>query len=235
VNLLLLEETDQRAEGFVVEGARAHHLLGVMGVGVGDEVWAGLSDGPKGRLRITATDGGVVRLAGTLDVPSERPRLHLVLAVPRPKFLRKLVPQVCAIGLTRLDLLRSWRVPRTYLGSPSLAPEGLQTEIDEGRAQGQWTHRVPVRFWPRFEDFCSALSAPSGSRWVAVPGGPVAEPAWGEAMVAIGPERGWTQHEVGRFETLGFRTVGLGPGVLRVDTACIAGLSRAARDLERHR
>ncbi len=235
MNLLLLEERDRRALGFAVDGPRARHLLEVMGVGPGDELWAGLADGPRGRLRVSAASSGVVELEGELDVPSERPCLHLVLAVPRPKFLRRLVPQVCAIGLARLDLVRSWRVPRAYLGTPSLAPEGLRTEIDEGRAQGQWTHRVALRFWPRFEAFGSSLAPPSGSRWLAVPGGPPAEPAWGEPTVAIGPERGWTDYEVERFKAAGFTPIGLGPGVLRVDTACIAGLSRAARDLERHR
>lgn len=204
-----------------------------MGVVPGDQLWAGLNDGPKGRLRVVAVQEGRVRLQGDLDEPADRPRLGLILAVPRPKFLRKLVPQVCALGIARLDLVRSWRVPRSFLGSPALAAGGLEAEMDEGRAQGQWTHRVGLHYWSRFEELPLGQDSDSpGSRWVAVPGRPPAKRAWGDPVVAIGPERGWTPHEVGRFQAAGFELVGLGPGILRVDTACIAGLSRAARDLE---
>src|ERR1700679_3293869 len=43
--------------------------------------------------------------------------------------------------------------------------------------------------------------------------------------LAIGPEGGWTPEEMGLFETAGWKSVTLGPRILRAETAAIAGLA----------
>ena len=45
-------------------------------------------------------------------------------------------------------------------------------------------------------------------------------------MLAVGPEGGWTDAEVGLLEDKGFARMSLGPRILRTDTALIALLSR---------
>lgn len=56
------------------------------------------------------------------------------------------------------------------------------------------------------------------------------------AIVAIGPERGWTDAEAKLFQDAGFQSASLGPSILRVDTAIIAGLGivQAAMEEQTH-
>ena len=47
----------------------------------------------------------------------------------------------------------------------------------------------------------------------------------GSAILAIGPEGGFAQVEVERATEAGWRAIGLGPTILRVETAALAGCS----------
>ena len=49
-----------------------------------------------------------------------------------------------------------------------------------------------------------------------------AAPVPDEAVLAIGPEGGWIDAELGSFERAGFRTIDLGPRILRTETALAA-------------
>jgi 16S rRNA (uracil1498-N3)-methyltransferase len=46
-------------------------------------------------------------------------------------------------------------------------------------------------------------------------------------VIAVGPEGGFTAAELKTAEDLGFLTVGLGPAILRVETAAIAAATLA--------
>ncbi|QMV18270.1 RsmE family RNA methyltransferase [Granulicella sp. 5B5] len=49
-----------------------------------------------------------------------------------------------------------------------------------------------------------------------------------DVALAIGPEGGWTPEEMALFETSGWKSVTLGPRILRAETAAIAGLAVCA-------
>ena len=53
------------------------------------------------------------------------------------------------------------------------------------------------------------------------------------AVLAIGPERGWTEEEARLFQDVGgFRMASLGPSILRVDVAVVAGLALVSAALD---
>ena len=53
------------------------------------------------------------------------------------------------------------------------------------------------------------------------------------AVLAIGPERGWTEEEAQLFQRVGgFRMASLGPSILRVDVAVVAGLALVSAALD---
>ena len=60
----------------------------------------------------------------------------------------------------------------------------------------------------------------------------VADPATSVAL-AIGPEGGWTPEELGLFEQHGWRSVTLGPRILRAETAAVAAVAIASSILGR--
>ncbi len=151
--------------------------------------------------------------------------LQLLLALPRPKILRRVLQAVASMGVKRLVLCGSYRVERSYFGSPALEPAALRAELLLGLEQGRDTvlPQVEVRrlFKPLVEDELAAL-LPAQVRLLADPltARPLPPPRrGGEVAVAIGPEGGFTAYEAGLLAARGFAPFWLGPRVLRVDTA----------------
>jgi RsmE family RNA methyltransferase len=192
----------------------------------------GMIDGPRGRGRVTVAAGDSVELEVTLEpAPPARPRRALLLALPRPKVLRRLWPQLAALGLDRIVLTRAARVERNYFDSHWLKPEHYVPLLIDGLSQAGDTLLPEVeivrRFRPFVEDRLDAVFE-GRRRLVAHPGPRGAHPHVlcadpREPMVlAVGPEGGWTPFEMGMLEERAFERVSLGARTLRTDTACVA-------------
>jgi 16S rRNA (uracil1498-N3)-methyltransferase len=172
-----------------------------------------------------------------------QPRVDLLLALPRPKVMRRLWAQLAALGVGRIILTNAARVERNYFDTHILAPECYRPLLIEGLQQSRDT-RLPIVSVHRqlkvlVEDHLGASSA-GERRLVANPGSAMSvTAAIGRApaervLLAIGPEGGWTDYEVALLEAHGFEAVGMGPRTLRTDTACIALLALVHAAMGRH-
>lgn len=227
VNLLLLEPAEVGPDGeALLSGRRARHVREVLRCGPGDRIAAGVVGGPMGQAEVLEASGDRLRLRAALDRPPPPPSpVSLLLALPRPKILRKVLQAVAAMGVKRLVLLGSWRVEKAYWSSPLLAPEALREELLLGLEQGRDTAPPEVvleRFFKPFvEDRLDALLP--GPRLLADPraSAPLEAlpPPPGGVAVAVGPEGGWTPYEADALVARGFAPFSLGPRVLRVDQA----------------
>jgi RsmE family RNA methyltransferase len=241
VNLILLEPGEIGAGGeLTLTGTRARHLLTVLRVAPGDLVRVGVIDGPRGAATVQSSDGASVtlRCAFEPDTP-ERPRLDLLLALPRPKVMKRLWAQIAASGVGRIILTNAERVERDYFDAHILTPACYRPLLVEGLQQARDT-RVPAvsihkRFKVLIEDELDGLFDADGLRLVADPsaqrsvGAAIGEqahrPPDTRILIAIGPEGGWNSFEIGLLEAHGFQPVGMGPRTLRTDTACVALLA----------
>jgi RsmE family RNA methyltransferase len=233
MNIVLLHPEDARGEDdarFSVSDRRARHIREVLGAGVADRIRVGLVDGPLGTAEIVGRRGDAIELTCRWTGPAPRPWLDLVLAVPRPKQLRKLLPQVTALGLRRLTFLRTWRVQRPYLASPLLDGEGHANLFEEGLMQAGRTAWPRVGRFDRFEDFCAdaiARTGRGGTRLLADPRATRDLAQRADLLdtpieLVIGPEGGLLPYEVQRLIECGFESVRSGSAILRTDTACVA-------------
>ena len=174
MNLLLLEPGELPPDGLVkLAGRRAVHVLGVLRPAAGDRLQIGVLGGRAGTGEVVALDVGTVTLRVTLTRdPPRRAPVDLLLALPRPKILRKVLQAAAAMGLGRLILIGSYRVEKSYFGSPLLAPEALAAELRLGLEQGLDTipPEVTVRrfFKPFVEDELDAMF-PGAQRLLANP------------------------------------------------------------------
>jgi RsmE family RNA methyltransferase len=243
VNLLLLEPNELREPGRVrLTDGRAAHLLSVLQVEQGQDVRVGLLDGPRGTGTVTAIDGAAVELQCAFDPAIPEPaNVDLLLALPRPKVLRRLWAQIAALGVRRVILTNAERVERDYFDAHVLAPECYRPLLIEGLQQARDT-RLPIvsihrRFRVLVEDELDAMCG-DAVRAVAHPGAPTTIPALvaqrgGERLLmAIGPEGGWNTFELSLLEAHGFQRVGMGQRTLRSDTACVALLAIAHTAME---
>jgi RsmE family RNA methyltransferase len=233
MNLILCETSEIDAEGVVtLTGARAAHVRGVLGATLGDTVRIGVVDGPRGQGEIVALDEGRVVLRAALDATApDVPDVDLLLALPRPKVLRRLWAQLAAIGVGRIVLTNASRVERHYFDTHVLDASTYRPLLIEGLQQAGDTRLPRVSIHRQFrilvEDELDAL-APDAVRLIAHPGNhrsllaAAGESQRRRVLLAIGPEGGWNDFELDLLIRHGFGVVSLGPRILRTDTACVA-------------
>lgn len=235
MNLILLQPSDFREPALAcLSDARARHISSVLKANPGGTIRIGLLNGPRGTGTLVSRSEHEVVLACTFaDSPPPRPPLDLLLALPRPKVLKRLWAQLAALGVDRIILTNAARVERNYFDTHVVEPTFFTPLLIEGLQQARDT-RLPTvsvhrQFKPLIEDELATLSdAPR--RLMADPAADPAAPGFGSArtLLAVGPEGGWVDYERQLLQRHGFRPFSLGPRTLRTDTACIALLSVVA-------
>ncbi len=227
MNLLLLRAGELRPDGTArLAGRRLDHVREVLRLAPGDTLRAGVIGGLVGDAEVQAISAEELVLAVRLAAPPPpRPGIDLLLALPRPKALRRLLPAVASLGVDRVVLVNAARVEKSYFGSPALAPASVEELLVLGAEQARDTVLPEVlvreRFRPFVEDELAGLF-PSGRRVVADPSGaaPLAGVQPGDRLVlAVGPEGGWVPFELELLGAHGFAVRHAGPRILRVEVA----------------
>ena len=233
MNLLLLEDCDFIRPGQVLlQGRRLQHLQAVQRVAEGDILRVGKLGGMMGEGRVSMLNAQRVELEIELSLPPpDKLPLALLLALPRPKMLRRVLQTVSAMGVPRLILLNSFRVEKSFWQTPFLAAEAIREQLILGLEQARDTVLPEViiekRFKPFVEDRLPELAAGS----LGLTGQPGDYPPCPRALsqavtLAIGPEGGWIPYEVELLQKAGLQPVQLGQRILRVENAVPALLAR---------
>jgi RsmE family RNA methyltransferase len=226
MNLLLLEEGDLTGDNTAIVRERRHrHTVDIKGAGIGDTLPAGVLNGPVGTATITAqtADSTTVSLALDGTPPAPLP-LTLVMALPRPKMLRRILRMIAELGIKELHLINSFKVEKSYWQSPLLADHAIREYFIAGLEQVGDT-RMPActlhhRFRPFAEDTLPGLLADKAGV-LADPAGTTDWPCGHRqpALLAIGPEGGLIPFERELLLTQGLMPCSLGSRIYRVETA----------------
>jgi len=235
VNLILFDANDIRTNATVdATGVQARHLISVLKVTQGQQVRIGVIDGCTGLGTVTAIGEGRVTMDCAFESdPPERPHVDLLLALPRPKVMRRLWAQLSALGVGQIILTNASKVERDYFDTHLLEPEGYRPLLLEGLQQARDT-RVPIvsvhkQFRKLIEADLDGLF-PKGRRLVADPQGQgsIADTlgrSTERVLLAVGPEGGWNAFELSLLSAHGFTPVTMGARTLTTTTACIALLT----------
>lgn len=229
MNLVLLLPEDLIAPDRArLTGRRLAHVREVHRAAVGEELVVGLLNGMMGRGRVLRLDDAALELDLALDeLPPPKLPLTLLIAVPRPKVLNRVVAAAASMGAARIVLLNAWKVEKAYWGSPRMQPGNLREQLLLGLEQAKDTMLPELRlarlFRPFVEDELPGLLA-GGTGLMAHPGTGAAPPKALAAPVtlAIGPEGGWVEAEVQSLLNAGLKPLDLGPRILRTETALAA-------------
>lgn len=233
---LLLFEPDELIDGELrLRGRRAEHLVNVLKVAPGDQVRVGELGGRIGFGRVAVVEGEAVHLAVELThQPVCDLHVELILALPRPIMLQRILKQATVLGVRRFHLIRSRRVEKSFFHSPVLHPDKIRTFLLEGMEQAMDTWLPEVTLHHQFKPFVEdVLPMLEGQGLIAHPqaegtlaGMPVSGDAGQRLLLAVGPEGGWSEYEVGRFLAQGFHGFTMGSRILHVDTATVALLAQ---------
>lgn len=233
MNLLLLEDGDFVAPDRVrLQGRRLQHLREVHRAECGDSLRVGRLGGLMGRGELLSLDAEQAELQISLDTPPPaKLPLTLLLAVPRPKMLKRVLQTVSAMGVARLVLLNSYRVEKSFWQTPFLEPAAIREQLILGLEQARDTVLPEVTLEKRFKPFVEDRLPALADGTLGLTGHPGEYPACpravdGPVTLAIGPEGGWIPYEVELLRQAGLQPVQLGERILRVETAVPALLAR---------
>ncbi|MFM6129226.1 MAG: 16S rRNA (uracil(1498)-N(3))-methyltransferase [Sphaerospermopsis kisseleviana] len=234
MNLVLLRQGDWiDADRVLLRDRRAGHIRTVLQAEVGVSLRVGVLGGLVGQGLVEAMEPDGVRLRVVLtDPPPPRHRFDIVLALPRPKMLRRILRQCAEFGIANLHLLHSARVEKSFWQSPLLQPAALEEALLAGLERSRDTIAPQVhlhrRFRPFVEDQLPGICA-GRPCWLAHMQAPLtlAEAPPVPAVVMVGPEGGFVPFEIQLAEAVIARRVSLGARTLSVDTALVTVLAQA--------
>ncbi len=231
----ILFESNEIKDGLVsFGGVRAEHVLTILHGEVGQILKTGEIGGRIGTSEILAIESDRITVRTHHESESLKPWVDLILAPPRPRVMKRLLPQLATLGVGRIILVGAKKVEKDFWGATLLKEENYRPLLIDGLMQAG-TSILPeiavVRNFRRWVKDEMDAAFPTRNRVVAHPYGgaalsPTVQPVDGRLLLAVGPEGGWTDEEVESLEAKGFRRQSLGPRILRTDTALIALLAR---------
>lgn len=236
MNILLLPKTalcHHTKTAAIDNPLQLSHLTTVLDVDVGHTLKIGELGGNIGTATIDALSQKCCHLSDVvLDTPPP-PKLGVtvILALPRPKVLRRLLLDMTAMGVAHIILINSYRTDKSYWQSP------LLTRIDEfvweGLQQGMDTIVPTVHCVKRFKPFVQDELSVLIRNKKAVVAHPYATKSFAQYsqvqlpdVVVIGAEGGFIAYEIELLASIGVEAVTLGKRILRTESAVNAVLGR---------
>jgi RsmE family RNA methyltransferase len=235
MNIILADAAEVVDRQLMLTDYRAEHIVKVLRSEIGDRLRVGLINGLRGYGTILAQRKkfpfSVVLDLDLSDPPGDLPPLDLILALPRPIMLKRVLSQVTALGVGTIHLINANRVEKSFWESGVLQPQEYRPHLQHGLEQAIDTRmpeiRLHAKFKPFIEDFCPSLVGAYRYLLLADPAGDhplvnVIGEKTGRILLAVGPEGGWVDYEVQKFREQGFLCCTIGERILKVDTAIIA-------------
>jgi len=233
MNLILLSEDDFIGPNCVeLRGRRLKHVIEVHRPSVGDKLSIGLLNGPIGKGTITTLTPEAVTLELHLDQKPPAPLpVTLLLALPRPKVLKRVLLAAASMGVKRIFLINAFRVEKSFWKSPLLNKERIDEFLYLGLEQAKDTIMPEVLLRPLFKPFVEDELPGIIKGSLALVAHPEAEDTCPRGLaqnvtLAIGPEGGFIAYEVEKLSSTGFMPISLGQRPLRVETVVPALLSK---------
>lgn len=234
MNLIILFKKDfiVGTRRVCIQDHRLKHVLKVNKSSVGDELRVGLIGEDIGSGRITFISENRLEMDVILvrKPPAPLP-VTLLLAMPRPRVLKRILTHVSAMGIKKIILINSCRVEKSFWKSPVLETNSLNRYLIKGLEQGQDTVVPDVIIRPLFRPFVEDELSDIIKGTIPF----IAHPYTSEpcpynvnmpVTLAIGPEGGFIPYEVKKFIECGFTVVHLGERTLHVESAVSGLISR---------
>ena len=215
-------------------GERADHVMNVLHGEVGQVLKTGVLDGLIGTSQVLSVGKTITARVNHAE-ESLKPWVDIILAPPRPRVMKRLLPQLATMGVGKIVLVGAQKVEKDFWGATLLKPENYRPLLVDGLMQGGTSIVPEIALRRGFRKFLREeldTMFPDSDRVVAHPYGESAAcsvqsaEGRGRLLLAIGPEGGWTDEEVASLEEKGFRRYSLGQRILRTDTATIALLAK---------
>ncbi len=216
-----------------IEGDTAHHLGRVLRAQQGQ--FYELSDGQRVRLgRIEQVSRDRIDFALLDEIPAHPPAVDVALLLSVVKFdaFEWAIEKATELGVSTIVPLASARSEKALLAAAGKRAERWKKILAEASQQSR---RVGVPVLQTVSQPAQAFQAQAAATAKIMlserPDAPAlqrilnAESRSPQAVLAIGPEGGWTDAEFAAAQASGFREASLGKLILRTETAVVAALA----------
>jgi RsmE family RNA methyltransferase len=246
MNLILLFESDFVSPDRVrLTGRRFKHMQDILKVRQDQSLMVGKINGlvGTGRLLDKASDAVELEVHLNQKPPQELP-LTLILALPRPPMLKRILFSAAMLGVKKIIILNFNRVEKSLWNSSALKPQAITEQLVLGLEQAKDTLMPEVilkkGFKPFVEDELPALIkgklalvahpdsgstgpvlrvSPACSPKPALAGEPLPRPPVDKhILLVVGPEGGIIDYEIELLKAAGCQLIGLGPRILRTES-----------------
>ncbi|ENU83715.1 hypothetical protein F884_00606 [Acinetobacter sp. CIP 102143] len=225
MNIVLLEAEQTQSEFWKIDNPRQiQHLSQHVQLNAGDTLKVGIRNGQRYLTEVVTISEQhiLLRPIQVEAVPAKLP-VHLILALPRPKVLRRIIMDAVTLGVQRISLIHSYRVDKSYWQSPFL--QHLDDYVTLGLEQAGDTIEPEIQLYKRFKPFVEdVLPTFISDQKPAYVAHPYAEQQMPHAIqhsccLIVGPEGGFIPFEVDLFKKNGCQARRLGNRILRTETA----------------
>jgi len=236
MNCIIIDKITQGpSESIWLNPRQSKHVKDVLGKKAGDTILAGMMDGPIGMAPIIEVTSDGVRIGiPNGRIPPVAP-VDLILAMPRPKVMKRLWAPLASIGLRHITIIAAERVEPCYFDSHAVVPDVYEPLLIEGLEQARDTRIPNVKIVKSFTWFAEKHLSIKETDAIKILGQPGADTSVRSAVfsptkstrivLAVGPEGGWTPDEMDAFSAKGFIPVGMRDRALRTDTAIVSLLA----------
>lgn len=191
---------------------------------IGDTLKVGIQNAKIGTAVVENLTQHSLTLSNIIceNSPPDKLNLTVILAIPRPKVLRRLIMDMTAMGVQKLILVNSYRSEKSYWQSPFLTK--IDDYIFEGLQQGCDTVPLQVEFKKRLKPFVEDELPEIIEGKQAIIAHPYAKSHFSqvfqqdkETVLIIGAEGGWIEYEVDLFKKIGVQSAHIGERILRTE------------------
>ena len=244
MNIILFED-HELGHNLPRRDERTIHLLKVLHKKAGDEFEAGILGGKKGKGKIEKInfDGSIFFTVNVTEPPAPRLRLRMAVSFVRPIQLRRIFRDISNIGASAIDLIASDMGEKSYRDTKLLVDGGAHAALIEGAVQARDTIIPAVNVFDSLDSWLNDCPWRNTEN-LRIPLLIAADNVRAEGsffhlsltsrplVVAVGPERGWSDRERDLFEKAGFLRLSIGTRALRTETACTAAAALAMEKIE---
>ena len=237
MNIILLREHDfiHNSTRVLIQDDRFVHIVGVINPNIGQSLKVGLLGGSCGYGIVESIHSkGMILNVVLNELAPHRHPFDIVLALPRPKMLRRILRTIGEYGVDNLHLINSARVEKSFWQSPLLQPEKIHDALMAGMERSKDTIMTNVLLHQRFRPFIEdKLPGICGDRdcWLtdmnATRSAVDIDISSKPSVVMIGPEGGFVPFETELAISTIAQPIHLGGRTLSVDTAVTTVLAQA--------
>lgn len=224
MNIVLLDPRQTTSELWAITSARqVEHLKIHVDVQIGDTLKVGIREAKRYLTEVVAIEEKVIRVKPLQEesVPAKL-AVTLIVAMPRPKVLRRLIMDSVTLGVEKIILLHSYRVDKSYWQTPFL--QQLDQYVNLGLEQAGDTIAPQIEIYKRFkpfvEDVLPNMISADCPAYVAHPYTEIKMPYAIDhpCTILIGPEGGFIPYEIDLLEKNGCLAFSLGNRIIRTET-----------------